>query len=98
MPHLTFPARRDVRRRTFKALTIAVQTAVVLSLTLSGGFGLGAKPAQAAAASVWTTQVTCAHPADQDANEYANGDHIYVRGKNFIADTDYFGQIHGQPG
>ncbi|KKW01258.1 MAG: hypothetical protein A2898_02190 [Candidatus Kerfeldbacteria bacterium RIFCSPLOWO2_01_FULL_48_11] len=55
-------------------------------------------PAYAAPASVWTTQVTCANPADQDANEYANGDTVYIRGKNFLANTTYYWTIMGNPG
>jgi uncharacterized repeat protein (TIGR01451 family) len=88
--------RRPLRRRILKAVNLTLQVAVVASLTLSGGFV--ARPAQAAAASIWTTQLTCANPADQDANEYANGDTVYVRGKNFNATTTYYGTVDGNPG
>ncbi len=89
--------RKTTRERTWKALSTAVAITTIVNVS---ALGLLVRPhaALAAPASVWTTQATCANPADQDANEYANGDHVYVRGKNFDANTNYFGQIHGQPG
>jgi len=52
----------------------------------------------AATGAIWTTQITCNTPAQQDANEYATGDTVHVRGENFDANTTYDWTITGQPG
>ncbi len=84
-----------LKRPTYIALHVITAAVTILGVS---GFGLAIKPALAAPASVWTTQITCADPADQDANEYANGDTVYVRGKNFETETTYYWTIMGNPG
>jgi uncharacterized repeat protein (TIGR01451 family) len=95
---VVFLRSKAIKRRAWKTLNVVV---VAMTLLNVSAMGMLIRPQSAQAsgpASIWTTQVTCANPADQDANEYANGDHVYVRGKNFDLNTNYFGQIHGQPG
>lgn len=94
-PHV-IPMSREARRRVTKALNIAVQVAVVASLTLSGGFGLGARTARAVGGgAIWTTTGSCGDP--QDANHYQVGDHIFINGSGFAADG-YDWSITGKPG
>ena len=83
----TLLRRESTRRHVWKALNIVV--AIVTIWNVSSLRALAPQTAQAAAASVWTTQITCANPADQDANEYANGDHVYVRGSWVYRDGRY---------
>jgi hypothetical protein len=52
----------------------------------------------AAAGSIWTTQESCATPdVDQDANSYMVYEHVYVRGKNFDANTQFDWSITDLP-
>lgn len=46
--------------------------------------------------SIWTTKNDCGD-LSQDVNQYAVGEHVYINGKNFNADT-YDWEIRGQPG
>lgn len=88
--------RKSLRLAVWKTVNVVVAVTTIFNVSLIGV----ALPqmALADAASIWTTQETCLNPADQDANEYANGDTVYVRGKNFEPNTTYYGTVSGQPG
>lgn len=90
--------RTQFEKVRIPVLVVMTVSAVLASMVVQGGFGFRAQPALAAPASIWTTQITCANPADQDANEYSSGNTVYVRGRNFVADATYYGKITGLPG
>ncbi len=94
---LALRPKQETRKRVWKILNIVVVATMVANVSLLGSL-VRPKAASAAAASIWTTQETCLTPADQDANEYANGETVYVRGKNWDPDITVYGQIHGNPG
>lgn len=91
------PRRKSTRQRAWKVLNIVVAMTTLLNVSAIGVL-MRPQVAHADPASIWTTQEACDNPADQDANEYSNGDPVYVRGRNFNAGVTYYGQIHGQPG
>ena len=48
--------------------------------------------------SIQTTTDACDAPAPQNANDYAGGDELYIRGTNFEANSAFSYTIVGQPG
>ncbi|MBI5404998.1 MAG: hypothetical protein HY976_02100, partial [Candidatus Kerfeldbacteria bacterium] len=87
---------RAFRLRAWKILNAVVAVATVANISLVGV--LLPKAALAAPASIWTTRTTCVNPDPQDENEYFAGDTVYIRGSNFLANTQYYWTINGQPG
>jgi len=70
------------------------------SLLALAVLGPAASPALAKPGSgaIWTTNETCETPAAQNANQYAPGDHVYLRGSGFEVDTAFGWTISGLPG
>jgi hypothetical protein len=67
-----------------KAIGVLV---LVTMLVLTLGF--------ASAESIKTSTISC---GTQNANHYAIGEHVYIRGEGFDANTKYAWDITGQPG
>lgn len=72
----------------------------VLATTAIAGYALmGASLVSAAnAGAIWTTQETCSDPAAQDANHYAVGQTVHIRGDGFDPNVTLGWSITGQPG
>jgi len=83
--------KRGLSIRMLGWIAVASMLAVALIGPSAGGVA-------AATGAIWTTQITCNTPAQQDANEYATGDTVHVRGSGFDANTTYDWTITGQPG
>jgi len=75
------------------------------STTLIGGIVVpGATPTPSPTATpngnpgaIWTTDATCGD-SQQDANQFDQGDHVFINGSNFNGNTQYAWSITGQPG
>ena len=67
---------------------------LIASLALSL---LPMQPASAANGAIWTTTSACGTEG-QDINHFAIGEHVFINGNNFDADTSYDWTITGKPG
>lgn len=71
---------------------------LVIALSLIGtGTALAAPNTSGGSGAIWTTDGSCG-TAQQDVNHFEIGDHVYINGDGFNANTQYYWSIKGKPG
>ena len=75
-----------------------ISASALLALSGLATSAAGALAGQGGSGSIWTTNAVCDAPAPQNANHYAVGDELYLRGANFAANASVTFSIEGLPG
>ena len=78
--------------------TARIAAGSLLAVSALGSAATGALAANGGSGSIWTTTASCSAPAPQNANLYAPGDAVYLRGSRFVAETAFGWTIDGLPG